>query len=221
MADATAMGVPGIAANDPTKNVAPARPTTPSEEASRTEEVNNYEISSTTEQRIVPFGAVKKLSVAVIVGDISKDENGTATFTPRSQQDLKRLRTLVERAMGYDEDRGDTLDVQSMPLVDISSSEDNEALTAIENKAFYMQMARYGLVGLALFLLAWFLLRPLTRRLTSQQAITARIADETASLALPAPTTLANLEYQSVARKLAAENPAQAAQILHQWVQKQ
>jgi len=219
MADATVLGVPGMASNDPTKKVAPPKPTTPSEEANRTEETNNYEISSTTEQRIIPFGAVKKLSVAVIVGDTSKDENGTSAFIPRSQQELKRLRALVERAMGYDEDRGDTLDVQSMPLVDISSSEDNEALTAIENKAFYMQMARYGLVGLALFLLAWFLLRPLTKRLTSQHAITARIADERANPALPAPA-LANLEHQSAARKLAAENPAQAAHVLHQWVQK-
>ncbi len=166
-----AMGVPGLASNTPGGNKVNADGSVggaaqPEDIAKRSEDVNNFEISSTQEHRIIPFGSINKLSVATIVGGHYKtDDQGEQIFTARSKQELADIQKLIERAMGYDEDRGDSVTVQSMALVDISSVVDNEALIASENRVFYMQVARYSLAALALLLLAWFVLRPLATRI--------------------------------------------------------
>jgi len=224
--DGIASGVPGMASNVP--NTTSNKPkasmdiTTqpPSEAAKRTERISSFEISSTTEKRIIPAGGINKLSVAVIVGGSFKEENGKSVFVPRSQQELKSIQGLVERAMGYNEDRGDSLAIQSLPLVDISSHEDAAALEAAERKTLYLELARYGVAGLALLLLTWFVLRPMAKRLSAQQTINHEMDLASSSKALAIPeNTVAHLEWQNTAKELVAEDPNLAARILHQWTQ--
>ena len=230
--DASASGVPGVASNTPGQNPAVLAdgsvPTAaggsnqPSEQASRRDETNNYEISSTTEHRIIPFGSIDKLSIAVIVGGtFTTDADGNKTFVPRGKAELKGLQTLVRGAIGYDEDRGDTVELQSMPLLDISGLSDTEALQSTENKAFYLEMARYGLVGVALFLLAWFLLRPLAQRITATEEA-AEEASENAALSYE-PTlsdeARERLEKMERARQAVNQNPERAGKVLNEWVE--
>ncbi len=222
-----ALGVPGLASNTPGANQAtanatqPAQPAQPQDQASRIEDVNNYEISSTSEHRIVPFGSINKLSVAVIVGGASQtSENGEQSFTPKSKEELANIQKLVERAMGFNEDRGDSVDVQSMPLVDISSTVDSEALAAAENQAFYMLIARYSLAGLALLLLGWFVLRPLAQRIqesTEAQKNTGHALGQSGShqLSNEAYARLANMEQ---VRHNVTSDPDRANKVLREWV---
>lgn len=221
--DSSASGVPGVASNTP--GVKPvtgeAGNAQAGERANRRDETNNYEISSTTEHRIIPFGSINKLSVAVIVGgSFIAGNEGAKTFVPRGKSELKGLQTLVRGAMGYDEDRGDTVELQSMPLLDISSLPDAEALQSTENKAFYLEMARYGLVGVALFLLAWFLLRPLAQRITSTEVASEEASRNEALAHQPvlsdeARTRLAKMES---ARQAVNHNPERAGKVLNEWV---
>ncbi|MDX8401452.1 MAG: flagellar M-ring protein FliF C-terminal domain-containing protein, partial [Mariprofundaceae bacterium] len=220
---AAAMGVPGLASNTPGTNpaVAPdgsvATPQPPRETANRRENVNNYEISTTIEHRIVPFGAVKRLSVAVVVG--GKPGKAEASgFTPRDEQELAAIRKLVERAIGFDEDRGDAVDVRSMPLMDIGSPADAEALAAAERKAFWLQMARYGLAALALMMLALFVLRPLAARLRESARATepeTGSGGELPRLSADAFERLASLEQ---VRQRVASDPDRASRVLREWV---
>ncbi|MDQ6957316.1 MAG: flagellar M-ring protein FliF C-terminal domain-containing protein, partial [Mariprofundaceae bacterium] len=228
--EASASGVPGVASNTPSSNptvladgsVASAGAgSPPSERANRRDETNNYEISSTSEHRIIPFGSIDKLSIAVIVGgSFTTDTEGTKTFIPRGKSELKSLQTLVRGAIGYDEDRGDTVELQSMPLLDISSMPDTEALQSTESKAFYLEIARYGLVGVALFLLAWFLLRPLAQRITSTEDFS---ADASGNAALAYQPTLSDearerLGKMERARQAVSNNPERAGKVLNEWV---
>ncbi|PJA34968.1 MAG: flagellar M-ring protein FliF [Zetaproteobacteria bacterium CG_4_9_14_3_um_filter_53_7] len=219
-----ALGVPGLASNTPGANpvtadgsVAPQ----PQDMASRIEDVNNYEISSTSEHRIVPFGSINKLSVAVIVGGAATTgANGEQSFTPKSKEELAGIQTLVERAMGFSEDRGDSVDVQSMPLVDISSPADADALMAAESQSFYMQIARYSLAGLALLLLAWFVLRPLAQRI--QESADAQKKTSPA-LGKINPDQLSDESYARLAnmeqvRYNVATDPDRANKVLREWV---
>jgi len=220
--DTIASGVPGMASNvpgkDKTADSIAVQP--PSEEAKHLERISNFEISSTTEKRIIPAGRIIRLSVAAIVGGSFKEENGKSIFVPRSQQELKTIQRLIERAMGYDEDRGDSLEVQSLPLVDISSHEDAAALEAAERKSLYLELARYGVAGLALLLLAWFVLRPMAKRFTAQHAIEQEMNMEADSKATVLPKTAPeHLEWQNMTKELVAEEPNLAARILHQWTQ--
>lgn len=225
----SATGVPGVASNTPGRkpiladgSVAGAEKAQPSDRASRRDETNNYEISSTTEHRIVPFGSIEKLSVAVIVGgSFTADSEGVKTFVPRGKSELKGLQTLVRGAIGYDEDRGDTVELQSMPLMDISSMPDAEALQSTENKAFYLEIARYGLVGVALFLLAWFLLRPLAKRITSTGEASTEAVKNNAALAYQpelSEDARARLDKMERTRQAVSHNPERAGKVLNEWV---
>ncbi|OIO67414.1 MAG: flagellar M-ring protein FliF [Zetaproteobacteria bacterium CG1_02_53_45] len=222
----SALGVPGLASNTPganpvTADGSVAQPTTPQDMASRIEDVNNYEISSTTEHRIVPFGSINKLSVAVIVGGAATTSaSGEQSFTPKSKEELAGIQKLVERAMGFNEDRGDSVDVQSMPLVDIASPADADALIAAESQSFYMQIARYSLAGLALLLLAWFVLRPLAQRIQESAD-----AQKKSPLALGKvnPNQLSDESYARLAnmeqvRYNIATDPDRANKVLREWV---
>jgi len=221
--DATPAGVPGVASNTPGANPAilpdgsAATASTPGEQASRTESTRNYEISTTQERKVIPFGEINKISVAVIVGgSFNKDDAGNETFVPRSKSEISSLRALVERAIGYDEDRGDNVEIQSMPLLDVASVGDAEALADAENKAFYLEVARYGVAGLALILLAWFLLRPLSQRIASGGS---QETNESAR-ALPSLSDEAyeRLEQMERARSAVITNPERASKVVSQWV---
>ncbi len=231
-------GVPGIAANTPGKSAAQKKKVTgrPADEAKRRERSSNYEISSTTEKKIIPFGSIRRLSVAVIVGGSYREENGKRVFVPRDQKELDAMRNLIKRAIGYDEDRGDTLEVRSLPIVDIRDSTDAAALNAVEKQAFYMAIARYGLAGLSLLLLAWFVLRPVARRLGAgtkqtqeeeqEEDLANRIEDDIAragedgTLALP-DIGPQHLEWQQAAKELISEDPNLATRILYQWTRQE
>ncbi len=220
-----ALGVPGLASNTPganpvTADGSVATPSPSKDTAKHSEDVNNYEISSTNEHRIVPFGKIKKLSVATVVGGhYNKNSKGEQSFTPRSKEELARLQTLIERAMGYDEDRGDSVTIQSMPLVDISSTQDSDALQSAENRVFYMQVARYSLAGLALLLLAWFVLRPLAARL--QEA--SKPEEGGLHPALSAPSQMSSETYARLAnmeqvKQNIYQDPERANKVLREWM---
>jgi len=220
-----AIGVPGLASNTPGGNPATAKkaataPSQPENTARHSEDVSNYEISTTREHRVVPFGTIKKLSAAVIVGGhVKTDSKGKQTFTPRSPAELAEIQQLVEHAMGYNEDRGDSVSVQSMPLIDISSHSDSTALDKAESRVFYMQVARYGVAGLALILLAWFVLRPLAKRIQESASHDAA----TDKPALPAPHQMSDITYTRLAnmeqvKQRIAQQPERANKVMREWV---
>jgi flagellar M-ring protein FliF len=81
----------------------------------RNEETVNYEISKTTQVEVKHSGTVKRISAAVLVdGTYKPDANGTPVYAPRSQQELDQIATLVKSAIGFDEKRGDVVQVVNM-----------------------------------------------------------------------------------------------------------
>ena len=82
----------------------------------RTGETINYEISKKVENHIKETGTVKKLSIAVLVdGNYTLDETTQQyTYTPRSPEELQKLEALVKSAVGFDEKRGDNVEVVNM-----------------------------------------------------------------------------------------------------------
>ncbi|OIQ01531.1 MAG: flagellar M-ring protein FliF [Zetaproteobacteria bacterium CG06_land_8_20_14_3_00_59_53] len=221
--DSTAQGVPGTASNTPGANPATAQAAaSPKDSASRNESTVNYEISSITEHKVIPSGGITKISVAAIVGGSFATPGDAASFQPRSKTELKTLQGLIEKAIGFDEDRGDSVEIQSLPLLDITSTQDEEALSAQENKAFYLELARYGLAGLAMLLLAFFILRPLARLIGSDPESKKKEAEEkaaNASLQTLSPAAFAHLESMQQARHAIQHQPERAGKIVREWVE--
>ena len=75
----------------------------------------NFEINKEVQNIIAPVGEISRLSVAVIVdGTYETDAEGKTVFTPRSEEEIKRIQQLIRSAVGYDSARGDSIDVTSI-----------------------------------------------------------------------------------------------------------
>jgi len=218
--DATPMGVPGMASNNPDNVGADGALVSnepPKEEASRSENTMNYEISSKTEQRITPFGTIEKLSIAVIVGGAyTEGENGVKTFVPRSEAELGAIQDLVRSASGFSEDRGDTVEVQSLPLHDISGAAVDD-MDGLVDKTFYLELLRYGLGVLALLLVAWFIMRPMAKRIasTDEREQNALGVD---SNGVPLPGVPESAIQMNRARAAILSDPNRASRVVQEWV---
>jgi len=81
----------------------------------RTEETINYELSRTTRTEIREAGAIERLSVAILVdGTTTVAEDGTVDWQPRTEEELTRIEALARSAIGFDVQRGDTIEVANM-----------------------------------------------------------------------------------------------------------
>ena len=88
--------------------------------SNRNEETVNFEISKTIRKHIREGGNVKRLSVAVLVNDqVTSDATGKITYQPRSKEELTNIEKLVKSAVGFDEKRGDTVEIVNMRFAEV------------------------------------------------------------------------------------------------------
>jgi flagellar M-ring protein FliF len=100
-------------ANIPDGNSANGGPSAASDNSSRTEETTNYEISRTTRTEVSEGGRIKKLSVAVAVDGVLTPgaEGAEAQWAARPDDEMQRITALVRSAVGFNEQRGDMVEV--------------------------------------------------------------------------------------------------------------
>ncbi len=90
----------------------------------RANETLNYEINKINRQVTKAAGEVKRLSIAVIIDGKYEKVPGqgnappTQKYIPRTKEELAGFVSLIKSAVGYDETRGDSLEVSSMPFVE-------------------------------------------------------------------------------------------------------
>ena len=82
----------------------------------KSDSTTNYEISKTIKNHISETGIVNRMSIGILVdGTYIKDEEAeTRTYVPRSDEDLGKIKNLVMVGVGFDEDRGDKIEVVNM-----------------------------------------------------------------------------------------------------------
>jgi flagellar M-ring protein FliF len=86
-----------------------------SEQATTDKETTNYEISNVSQTEMTDPGAVKRLSVAVLVdGTYATDAQGNSVYTPRDQAVLDQIKSLVQSAVGFNGTRGDQITVANL-----------------------------------------------------------------------------------------------------------
>lgn len=94
-----------------------------SSQNTETRERINYEVSETEREVVRAPGAIKRVTVAVLVNEpTSLNEEGQQVPTPRDEAELSALRELVSSAVGFDEARGDIITIKSMQLQAVSPS---------------------------------------------------------------------------------------------------
>lgn len=134
----------------------------------RTEETSNFEISRTTRVKVKEAGAIEKLSVAVLVnGAMSAQPDGTRTYAPRTEDELKQIDSLVRTAIGFDEKRGDKVQVANLRFNEMEQVPEDigEAPFMGIESSEWMRLAETSMLGLVALLTALFVFRPLITRL--------------------------------------------------------
>ncbi|WP_373354967.1 flagellar basal-body MS-ring/collar protein FliF [Pseudoroseicyclus sp. CXY001] len=152
-----------------------------SSESSESRELTNYDFSETSREVLRAPGAIRRLSVAVLVNEITAIDpaTGDPVTTARSPEELEALGALVASAVGIDEDRGDVLTVRSMafePALPMEGGSDGlPSRLALDT----MMLIQLGVLALVALVLGLFVVRPI---LAGRAA-----AAEGSAGALPAP----------------------------------
>ena len=205
-----------VANNLPNAQTTAAPASTGRTRGSRNEETVNYEITKTTQSHVRETGEVKRLSVAVVVdGTYTAAADGTRKYEPRSPDEMKQLTSLVRSAIGYDEKRGDTVEVANLRFAPVDepqgAADTGPPLLMGFARADLMRMGETLVLALVAVLVILLVIRPLINRVLDMAAQSAaggpgiaRLMGGPASVpALPAPAGQALVPSQS--RGMAAD----------------
>jgi flagellar M-ring protein FliF len=160
-------------------NALPGAATPGGSESSRntsgsTEETTNYEISKKVVTSTVDGGEVKKLSVAVVVDGTTAGE-GAGTYKPRSAAEMAQITALVKSAMGFDQARGDQVQVTNMQFARMDVGAGTEApkpLLGLDS-TYWFKIIEAAVLGLTALLVGLFVVKPLSNRMFSAQVAVA------------------------------------------------
>ncbi|MBI5599110.1 MAG: flagellar M-ring protein FliF [Deltaproteobacteria bacterium] len=233
-------GVPGVASNTPAGGQRPAQvlqaPAVSGAESQRQNEVINYEINKVVSRTVEPSGAVKRLSVAVLVDGsyaVTSAAGGKEEkkYVQRGPEDMKKFEGLVRGAVGFSAERGDKVDVINISFESPSAGTEEVAAPAgmvekiKERLPSYLPVAmRYSTILVLAVFTFLFVLRPLISGIFKGGASQA----STEPYALPEATMKAleaglgrgasTADMRQKVMELAKQNPQQAAQIIKAWV---
>ena len=218
------------------------------DQSKKIEETNNYEISRTTKTEVTEAGRVNRISVAVLVdGSYAKNEKGEMVYKERGKEELDRIAALVRSAIGFDQKRGDQVEVVNLKFADAPAiaplSEPSGLLGMLQfTKDDVMYVIELGVMMLLGLVVMFMVIRPLVKRILASEEIAAALNGEPAladggaqagapgQVLLPGASATAQLidvaqvqgqvHAQSVHRvgELAERNPNETASIVRQWL---
>ncbi|MEX1661230.1 flagellar basal-body MS-ring/collar protein FliF [Thioclava sp. 15-R06ZXC-3] len=132
-------------------------------QSTETRERTNYEVSETRRELLRTPGAVKRLSVAVLVdGVTTTNSDGTTSWQPRSEAELAALKQLVASAVGFVEARGDVITLQSMQFEALPELGTAATAGALGDISFDLtQIIQIAVLALVALILGLFVARPI------------------------------------------------------------
>jgi flagellar M-ring protein FliF len=225
-------------------NAAPAR-----DQSKKTEETNNYEISHTTKTEVTEAGRVNRISVAVLVdGSYTKNDKGEMVYQERGKEQLDRIAALVRSAIGFDQKRGDQVEVVNLkfaeaPLV-APIAEPTGMLGMLQfTKDDVMYVIELAVMMLLSLVVLFMVIRPLVRRILASEVVSSLAGDDpvpaltdastasggatgqnlvpgSAAALIDVAQVQGQVHAQSVHRvgELAERNPNETASIVRQWL---
>ncbi len=131
----------------------------------------NYEVPKTVKNIKEAAGAVEKISVAVLIdgvtATITKEDGKTETkWQARSVEEIAKYESLVKNAVGYMASRGDNIKIESIQFQPEDFSESEKILTTLEKKQLVQSLFKWGLLGFAMMLFFFMVVRPFMQWIT-------------------------------------------------------
>jgi flagellar M-ring protein FliF len=222
-------GVPGALSNQPPQVARPpagaqAQAAAETPVSTSKEQTRNFELDKTVSHTRQAVGAIKRLSIGVLV-DNKPPAQARGASTPLTEQEITSLTTLVKQAVGFDEMRGDTISLVNSAFQVVAPVAAPPATPMWQNPQIW-NIGRQVLGALLVLALAYFVLRPMMQILTRPQPIApAASGPEFAAqlqpvmiggraMALP----MGYDDRMAAARSVAGQDPRQVAQVVRNWV---
>ncbi|HEX5207066.1 MAG TPA: flagellar basal-body MS-ring/collar protein FliF [Steroidobacteraceae bacterium] len=223
-------GAPGQAATQPVGGGVGA---IPGDKTLSRDVTRNYEIDRTLAYTSQPAGTIRRLTVAVLIGNRNvTGADGKVTKVPLDAQELARVTQLVKDAVGFDAARGDSVSVVNASL-DSTTAPATDGGNSFQTPPLWQSPFAWSLLrivaGLVVVLvLVLSVLRPLVKTLATSLRF-APAAPQTLSVAeggapsLPAGhreivSTVSHEQQLAQARTLVTQDPKRVAQVVRGWV---
>lgn len=169
-------GIPGALSNQPPMEsdipqvAGEATASTVSGDSSK-EATRNYELDTTISHTRQQIGVVRRVSVSVAInfkpGQV--DENGQVTRVARTEQELTNIRRLLEGAVGFSTQRGDALEVVTVPFMDQLIEELPEP--DMWEQPWFWRAIKLALGAIVILVLILAVVRPMLKKLTNPNGI--------------------------------------------------
>jgi flagellar M-ring protein FliF len=206
----------------------------------------NYEIDRTLDYTRNPAGRLKRLTVAVLVDNMRvPQKDGKLKDVALTQQQIDHITQLVKDAVGFDEQRGDNVNVVNASFTTEPAAPEGEIeSTPFWETPLFLNMAKLLGGVIVLLVLVLSVLKPLLRSLVggpsrNQTQLITRSANETTVTVEPVPdmvganggmgntpalpgaekaVALTHEQQVAQARTLVNQDPKRVAQVVRGWV---
>lgn len=164
-------GIPGAASNQ--AGAAPAAGAGAAAGAAtnaRRENIVNYEVDKVISYTKEPVGGIKRLAVAVVVNlKSSVDDEGKTTQKPLTDDEKAQVTALIKEAVGFSQDRGDTINLTNSEFKQAEKVEipEDPIWKPYANLATAKTAIQYIITAAVLFLLYSKVLKPLMARMSN------------------------------------------------------
>jgi flagellar M-ring protein FliF len=180
----------------------------------------NYELDKTIKHTKLPVGNVKRLSAAVVVNYKKKTaEDGKVSFTPLTAAELTQINNLVKEAMGFNQPRGDSLNVVNAAF-NLPAPEKVEEISFWEKPKFEasaMAVIKFIAIAIVIWLLVFRILVPILRQLAIPPA-PLPMADTGRDAMAQGRENAGYQDNLQAARQLARQDPKVVANVVKEWV---
>ena len=236
---ASVSGVPGVVSNLPSAKNENAQTSGEKGGATsqnkRAQETINYEINKTVSHIVEAAGTIKRLSAAILIDgnyEVVKGADGkeTKNYVPRSAEEISKYTEIVKRAIGYNEERGDQVEVLSMSFESSAIADDGAAVPESKfQTAAILPFIKYAVALIVAALVFLIVVKPLMKTILASSP---QIASLPAGMggALPRVAEIegvggpsrTNIDPDAITRsevlKIAKENPQQTAKLIKSWI---
>ncbi len=205
---AAAANIPGLNTNLPGRGgTSPAIQGVPSE---KKEKILNYEINKVVKRLVEAPGAIKRLSAAVV---IRKQEK-------MADSEIDGVAALVKRAIGYNKDRGDQVEVAFMPFAEREEKPEELPGPGIKEylERYLPLVLKYGVLIFGVLVLVFAVFRPLLNNLAEDGKKMAEFQKQLPESLEKIDKSLPEDNERDKLIALVREDPAKAAQVIKMWL---
>ena len=231
---ANAAGVPGALTNQPPAAAglqqAEVATATDGPQQSTRSTIRNFEVDKTIRRTRQGKGEILRITAAVVIDNkVQKDKRGKESFTPYTAEEIGRITDLVKKAIGFKEERGDSVEVLNTAF-QVPDAIETPPEDPIWKQAWVWSLAKQLAAAAVVLFLIFGIVKPALQSIgkasASEEPDTATkpgpggqyaLGHYAIDNALPAPPQVYG-DILNMAKAMAAEDPKRVAKVIKDWV---